>query len=291
MIADFEPSPELTPPGPGRTLSLRPSSALAPSSMPQTTIYVAPRLAGTLGTIPPAVATVELARLFGRSPALAGVSLTVELGRIVALLGPNGAGKTTLLRILATAIRPSYGSVSIDGIDALQDAEMVRGRVVYLSHATGHYDDLTARENLRFAATMFGWGETEGGEVAREALATVGLDAVSGQRVRTFSAGMRKRLALARVLVARPSLLLLDEPHAALDGDGMTLVDELIGLWKEAGVTVMVASHQAERVTSMADATVRLEAGLLAEVSGTGVTAGPVGGSPRPRMAVAGTDR
>jgi heme exporter protein A len=259
--------------------------------MPQTTIYVAPRLAGTLGTIPPAVATVELARLFGRSAALAGVSLTVEMGRTVALLGPNGAGKTTLLRILATAIRPSYGSVSIDGIDALQDAEQVRGRVVYLAHVTGHYDDLTAQENLRFAATMFGWGEKEGGEVSREALATVGLDVVSGQRVRTFSAGMRKRLALARVLVARPSLLLLDEPHAALDPDGMTLVDELIGLWKGAGVTVMVASHQADRVSSLADATVRLVAGLLAEVRGAGVTAGPVGGSPRPRMAVAGTDR
>ena len=86
--------------------------------MPQTTIYVAPRLAGTLGTIPPAVATVELARLFGRSAALAGVSLTVEIGRTVALLGPNGAGKTTLLRICATAIRPSFGTLAIDGIDA-----------------------------------------------------------------------------------------------------------------------------------------------------------------------------
>jgi heme exporter protein A len=259
--------------------------------MPQTTIYVAPRLAGTLGTIPPAVATVELARLFGRSAALAGVSLTVEMGRTVALLGPNGAGKTTLLRILATAIRPSYGSVSIDGIDALHAAEQVRPRVVYLSHATAHYDDLTAEENLRFAATMFGWGEREGHEVVSEALATVALDAVAAHRVRTFSAGMRKRLALARVLVARPSLLLLDEPHAALDGDGMALVDRLIGLWKEAGVTVMVASHQAERVGSLADATVRLEGGLLAEASGAGVSAGPVGARPRPRMAVAGADR
>ena len=88
--------------------------------MPQTTIYVAPRLAGTLGTVPPAVATVDLARLFGRSAALAGISLTVEMGRTVALLGPNGAGKTTLLRILATSIRPSYGTLLIDGIDALR---------------------------------------------------------------------------------------------------------------------------------------------------------------------------
>ena len=259
--------------------------------MPQTTIYVAPRLAGTLGTIPPAVATVELARLFGRSAALAGVSLTVEMGRTVALLGPNGAGKTTLLRILATAIRPSYGTLAIDGIDALQEPELVRGRVVYLSHATAHYDDLTAEENLRFAATMFGWGAREGLPVIREAMGTVDLEAVAAQRVGTFSAGMRKRLALARVLVARPSLLLLDEPHAALDEDGMELVDRLVGLWKEAGVTVMVASHQAERVVSLADATVRLEAGVVADVSGAGVSAGPVGGTSRPRVAVVGTDR
>jgi len=259
--------------------------------MPQTTIYVAPRLAGTLGTIPPAVATVDLARLFGRSAALAGVSLTVERGRTVALLGPNGAGKTTLLRVLATAIRPSYGSLSIDGIDALRDPEQVRGRAVYLSHATALYDDLTADENLRFAATMFGWGEREGAEVCREALGTVGLADSPGARVRTFSAGMRKRLALARILVARPSLLLLDEPHAALDAEGTALVDRLIGLWKEAGVTVMIASHQAERVASMADATVRLESGLVAELSGAGVSAGPVGASQRRGIAVAGLDR
>ena len=259
--------------------------------MPQTTIYVAPRLAGTLGTIPPAVATVELARLFGRSAALAGISLRIAMGRTVALLGPNGAGKTTLLRILATAIRPSYGSLSIDGIDALREPELVRGRAVYLSHATAHYDDLTAEENLRFAATMFGWGTGEGMPVVREALATVDLEAVAGQRVRTFSAGMRKRLALARLLVARPSLLLLDEPHAALDGEGMALVDRLIGLWKEAGVTVIVASHQAERVANLADATVQLEGGLLAEVSGAGVSAGSVGASPGPRTAAAAVDR
>ncbi|MEP6807023.1 MAG: heme ABC exporter ATP-binding protein CcmA [Chloroflexota bacterium] len=259
--------------------------------MPQTTIYVAPRLAGTLGTIPPAVATVDLARLFGRSAALAGVSLTIEIGRTVALLGPNGAGKTTLLRLCATAIRPSFGSLAIDGIDALEHPDLIRERVVYLSHATAHYDDLTAEENLRFATVMFGWGAKEGSDVAREALATVGLDAVAGARVRTFSAGMRKRLALGRVLVARPSLLLLDEPHAALDDDGMAMVDRLIGLWHEAGVTVMVASHQADRVASLADATVRLDGGLVAEVSGTGISAGPVGARQRPRMAVAGMDR
>jgi len=259
--------------------------------MPQTTIYVAPRFPGTLGTTPLAVATVELARLFGRSAALAGVSINVEVGRTVALLGPNGAGKTTLLRLCATSIRPSFGSLAIDGIDALGHPELIRGRVAYLSHATGHYDDLTAAENLRFAATMFGWGAAEAAPVCADALAGVGLEAVANDRVATFSAGMRKRLALARMLVARPSLVLLDEPHAALDADGMALVDQLLGQWHDAGVTVLVASHQAERLASMSDGTIRLDGGLVAEVSGAGVSLGARATTLAPQVAATGMDR
>jgi len=259
--------------------------------MPQTTIYVAPRLAGTHQNPPPAVRAVDVARLFGRSAALAGVSLTIEMGRLVTLLGPNGAGKTTLLRILATAIRPSFGALRIDGVDALAHPEVVRTRVAYLPHATGHYDDLTADENLRFAATMLGWGVEEGAPVVREALDGVGLGTVARDRVRTFSAGMRKRLALARLLVSRPSLLLLDEPHAALDADGMALVDDLLERWREAGITVIVASHQSERVARVADATVRLDGGLVAEVTGSGVTTDPTwSGVPGVPLTV-GTDR
>jgi heme exporter protein A len=256
--------------------------------MPQTTIYVAPRLGGAHGTQPPAVDTDGLARLFGRSAALAGVTLRIEAGRTVALLGPNGAGKTTLLRILATAIRPSFGQLFIDGVDALAHPEIIRTRVAYLSHASGLYDDLTAAENLRFAATMLGWSATERDEVADRAVAEVGLAAVAHDRVRTFSAGMRKRLALARLLVARPSLVLLDEPHAALDDDGQALVDRLLGLWHEYGITVVVASHQAERVIRAADATLRLDGGLVAEASGVGVQVGAAAGSGQARTAHAG---
>jgi heme exporter protein A len=256
--------------------------------MPQTTIYAAPRSAGPQ-TTPPAVATAELARLFGRNAALAGISLRVEPGRTVALFGPNGAGKTTLLRILATAIRPSFGSAAVDGIDVAAAPEHVRPRVAYLSHATGLYDDLTADENLRFAATML--GRSDVGKAAADALEEAGLGPAARDRVRGFSAGMRRRLALGRLLLSSPSLVLLDEPHAALDAEGMALVDRLLGRWHDAGVTVLVASHQAERVMKLADGWARLDGGLLVEVGGVGVSATIPAGSPGPQRAAAAVDR
>jgi heme exporter protein A len=175
--------------------------------MPQTTIYASPRSVGAPEDLPPAVATHELARLFGGNPALAGVTLTISAGRCVQLVGPNGAGKTTLLRILATAIRPSFGSAAVDGLDVTTQAEAVRSRIAYLSHATGLYDDLTARENLAFAAGMLGLDTRSSAEVIGEVLGEIDLAEVATQRVRGFSAGMRRRLALGRVLLARPSLV------------------------------------------------------------------------------------
>jgi heme exporter protein A len=235
--------------------------------MPQTTIYAAPREQ----TPPPAVATHELARLFGRSPALVAVSLQVDRGATLALLGPNGAGKTTLLRILATSLRPTFGTALVDGIDVARRPDAIRPQVGYLSHATGLYDDLTAAENLRFAATMHGLPPAEAADAVAGALSTIGLQGDADRRVRTYSAGMRRRLALGRLLLYRPSLVLLDEPHAALDPDGMALVDRLIGEWRASGTTVLVASHQAERVTSLADGWARLDAGELVEIGGSGV--------------------
>ena len=257
--------------------------------MPQTTIYVSPRSVGAPDTRPPAVATVDLARLFAGSPALAGVSLRVEAGRIVALLGPNGAGKTTLLRLLATSIRPSYGRATVDGFDLDRDAALVRERVAYLSHATGLYDDLSARENLRFAAVMLGTPDPEA-RVER-ARADVGLGGRANDRVRDFSAGMRKRLALGRILLGSASLVLLDEPYAALDRDGMGLVDELLVAWREVGVTVVIASHSTERFDALLDGRVTLERGLVLEVSGQGVSSAPASFVEDPRPSVVGAIR
>jgi len=245
-----------------------PSFAPFASSMPQT-IYVSPRSLGAPDTRPPSVDTTDLSRLFAGSPALAGVSLRIEAGRTVALLGPNGAGKTTLLRILATAIQPSYGTARVDGLDLDRDAGAVRARVSYLSHATGLYDDLTARENLEFAAVMLATPDA----AARvwRALDDVGLANRADDRVREFSAGMRKRLAMGRILLGNASLVLLDEPYAALDADGMRLVDQLLSAWHEVGVSVVIASHTTDRLDQYLDGSVTLERGLVATVSGDGL--------------------
>jgi heme exporter protein A len=239
--------------------------------MPQTTIYVAPPV-GATDTPPPAVTTVDLARLFGHSAALAGVSLRIEPARSVALLGPNGAGKTTLLRILATAIRPTFGSAMVDGLDVVRHADLVRTRVAHLSHAAGLYDDLTATENLRFAANLLDVPRPAIERRIEDALDEVRLSEVASQRVVGFSAGMRKRLALARLLLSPHSLLLLDEPHASLDEEGMHLVDDLIRRWREAGISVLVASHATDRLQPLMDATIRLEGGLVTEIEGRGVS-------------------
>jgi heme ABC exporter ATP-binding subunit CcmA len=257
--------------------------------MPQTTIYVSPRSVGAPDTRPPAVVTTDLARLFAGIPALAGVSLRIEAGRIVALLGPNGAGKTTLMRILCTAIRPSYGSAAVDGLDLGRDAALVRERVAYLSHATGLYDDLTARENLDFAAALLATADPR--QRVETALSDVGLAGRAAGRVRDFSAGMRKRLALGRILLGNASLVMLDEPYAALDPEGMGLVDELLVAWRDVGVTVLVASHATDRLSDILDGRVTLDRGVVAEATGRGVVSTPPALPALPRPAVADVTR
>lgn len=258
--------------------------------MPPTTIYRSPRSLGLQDAPPPAVDTHEVARLFGRSPALAGVSLRVDSGTVIAFSGPNGAGKTTLLRILATAIRPTFGTAAVDGLDVTRYPELVRPRIAYLSHATGLYDDLTARENLAFAARLMGVPPADAQERVAAALDEVGMAGAADLRVRSFSAGMRKRIALARILLGTPSVVLLDEPHAALDPEGMALVDGMLDAWRSVGVTVLLASHAVDRISHQADGVVRLDGGLVAEVSGHGVVSTPLP-APQPRTALAGAPR
>ncbi|HEU5317373.1 MAG TPA: ATP-binding cassette domain-containing protein, partial [Chloroflexota bacterium] len=133
------------------------------------------------------------------------------------------------------------------------------------------YGDLTARENLAFAATMLGLERAEARQRIPEVLDAVGLRSAADRRVAVFSAGMRRRLAIGRTILGRPSLVLLDEPHAALDADGQALVGRLLAGWREVGVTTLVASHHADLLGDVVDGSVTLANGLVTEIAGQGV--------------------
>jgi len=213
----------------------------------------------------PAVELDQLARRFGRQWPLRAVSLRVDAGEGVALLGRNGSGKTTLLRILATTLRPTRGGGRVFGHDLRTAPEAIRERVGVLAHAPGLYADLTARENLLFAQRMYGAPSDERSVAAL--LERVGLVAHAHERVRIFSAGMTRRVALARLLLRPHDLLLLDEPFAAFDAEGIALLNEVLLEARARGAAVIVATHDPERAAIALDRMIRIEGGVLAEAA------------------------
>lgn len=175
--------------------------------------------------------------------------------------GRNGSGKSTLLRVLATAIRADRGTVRVAGYDARTHPEDVRRRAALLGHASFLYESLTAAENLRLAARFLG----RPAEVSDPLplLEAVGLADRAQDPVAQFSAGMRKRLSLARVLLQEPAVVLLDEPYGELDPPGFLLVDRLLRRFRGSGATVLMATHLLERGASLCDQGVVLESGRL----------------------------
>ena len=208
------------------------------------------------------VAASGLRKRFGASLVLDDLSLAVGPGECVALLGPNGAGKTTLLRILATLLRPSAGSLCIGGVDALARPESARPLIGMLGHGSYVYEDLTAFENLRFWAVLS--GQDASAPRLRAALEAVSLDALAGDRTRNFSAGMKRRLGLARVLLGRPRLLLLDEPFTGLDRQGRKWVQHVLQGLREGGAAVVVATHSLGSGLELASRVAILSGGRLA---------------------------
>ena len=165
-------------------------------------------------------------------------------------------GKTTLLRVLATAIRADGGRAVVGGFE-LARREEIRGISALLSHQSYLYESLTARENLDVVSRFCGARATSPAVV----LERVGLSARAEDPVSTFSAGMRKRLSFARVLLQQPSIAFLDEPYGQLDPEGFGLVDEVVAELRSRDASVLIATHQVERVGRFANRTITLEAG------------------------------
>ena len=186
------------------------------------------------------------------------VDLELAPGETLAVLGPNGAGKSTLLRMLATLLRPDAGTLEVCGHPCPDRAGRARRELGYLGHDPLVYLDLTARQNLELYADLYGLRDA--GPRIDDALDEVGLLARSLDPVRTFSRGMAQRLGLARVLLHRPRLLLLDEPYAGLDAAGARLLDGVLAR-RDPGRGVVIVTHEVERGVALAGRVLVLRAG------------------------------
>jgi heme exporter protein A len=208
----------------------------------------------------PAIELRGLTRFFGERTALREVSVRVPAGTTLAVLGRNGAGKSTLIRILATLLRPHRGDVMLFGEPLPRRAFAVRSRLGLLAHEPLLYNDLTARENLRYHARL----HSVQSDRVEELLGAVNMERRGDEPVRLLSRGMIQRLAVCRAVLHRPDLLLLDEPRANLDPAAGELVEPLIG--RASGATRVITSHDPQAALAEADLVLALKDGRAAFV-------------------------
>lgn len=204
----------------------------------------------------------KLVKRFGLKTVLRGLDFEVQPGEFVALLGPNGAGKTTFLRILASLSRPSLGNVTVAGHQLPHEAAAVRARLGVVSHLPLLYGDLTAEENLRFYARMYGIANYH--LRITEVLEMVGLEHRRRDLVRTFSRGMQQRLAIGRAVLHDPDVILFDEPYTGLDQDASSMLDEVLKTVAARGRTVVMTSHDLVRAEDLATRFDILSRGVIA---------------------------
>ncbi|MEG3637977.1 heme ABC exporter ATP-binding protein CcmA [Magnetococcus sp. PR-3] len=198
---------------------------------------------------------------FGRHKVLKGINLTADDGDCLVLFGVNGAGKSTFLNILALRYRQKKGSYRLNGQEVWDDPDHSRSQMVTIGHHSHLYGHLTPLENLQFFADM---RELElSDEQIKQTIRDVGLSRFIHRPVRGFSAGMRKRVALARVLLAKPPLLLLDEPYSALDHQGVVWLNKILNQYIKDGGTLIIVTHDPDRVSALPYQAYRVSKGLL----------------------------
>lgn len=212
--------------------------------------------AGTRPSTPqPAIVLDNLTRYFGERPVLREISLELPAGQTLAVLGRNGAGKSTLLRILATLLRPHHGTATVLGKQLPREGWAVRDRIGLLGHEPLLYRDLTGRENLAYHARL----RNIPTQRVEETLDAVGMQQRADDPVRTLSRGMVQRLTVARAVLHRPQILLLDEPKSNLDPAATDLVEPLIG--RSSTATRVLTSHDPQAALQEADLVLALQDG------------------------------
>ncbi len=192
----------------------------------------------------PAVVVKDLWRSFGKKVVLKGVSFEVEEGEIFGLLGPNGAGKTTTLRIITGILKPHKGDVIVYGKSVKEHPDEVRRMISYLPEESDVYLRLTGYENLKFFAMLYSKSKSEIEEMIERGIKIANLGDAMYRLTKTYSKGMRRRLALARTLMVNPKLAVLDEPTSGLDVySSIKVRDSIKRFVKETGASVILSSH------------------------------------------------
>jgi ABC-2 type transport system ATP-binding protein len=204
----------------------------------------------------------EVRKRYGTLTAVDGLSLRVQRGEVLGLLGPNGAGKSTTVGLAVGLLVPDGGRVTIDGVGDPCDPR-VRARIGVAPQALALYDTLSGEENLRFFAAVYGLSGSRLAERVRWALAFVGLTERAGDRIHTYSGGMKRRLNLASALVHDPELILLDEPTVGVDPQSRNQIFENILALKQLGRTVIYTTHYMEEAERLCDRVAVVDRGRL----------------------------
>jgi heme exporter protein A len=210
----------------------------------------------------PLIEARGLEKTFGTSPVLRNINLKVTAGKGAMIVGRNGAGKSTLIRILAGLSSPTRGEALLFGLPGNGLEASWRRRVGLMTHQSFLYPNLTARENLRFYAELYRIKVAD--TVIEQWLERIDLSAFGDERVRTFSRGMEQRLALARTMLPSPDVLLMDEPFAALDADGVALVTSVLNDAAQRGCAVVITAHEPLQLDEIAFEVHELVRGRLA---------------------------
>ncbi|HVA12544.1 MAG TPA: ABC transporter ATP-binding protein [Stellaceae bacterium] len=214
------------------------------------------------------IAATGLRKLYGRVPAVDGIDLAIRRGEIFGLLGPNGAGKTTTILMLLGLTEASGGTVTVAGFNPMREPLEVKRHVGYLPDSVGFYDNLTARQNLRYTARLAGLRGQETEDRISDGLRRVRLAEVGDKKVTTFSHGMRRRLGLAEVIMKRAEIAILDEPTSGLDPQAtFEFLDMIRGL-KADRVAVLLSSHLLDQVQAVCDRVALFNRGKIA-IEGT----------------------